>query len=1311
MHPWHDIRARARAARALLGPDYAGAPAAKVLDALARRWDIEVAYMAPAHPLLRGARAAWREEYGLILVDRTLSRPEQLFALAHELGHRACHPGGCACRDEDIAETALPVTVAVGEGRVWGYNPRQAREVEANVFASELLVPAADVRARFLAGADYRALAAAYGVTITCLLNSLVGATLGGLAEETDHGDVGTDSGAALGLDDSQRRAAETTGRRALVDAGPGTGKTRTLAARVGRLLGQGVEPRQILVLTFSNRAADELRERLRAGHAGVSDVAVATFHGFALDILRRFAPQAGLPDDVRVIDETDAALLLEEVLPTLGLTHYARPTRPGMYLPSLLEACSRMRDGLLTLDDVRAGQPGQPSPPAPLPTAGEGGSGESPGIVGEGGSGESPGIVGEGGSGERPGIVGEGASGESPGGAGVSPVPGPGGAGVSPVPGPGGAGVSPVPASGWGRAGSVARAARPQLAPDLPCIHDNSRALTQEQERLDETLRLLAAYEAVLESRGLVDYGGLIARAVRLLREHPAVTATLHGELRHVLVDEYQDVNRASAVLLRELVRGGADLWVVGDMRQSIYRFRGAAPENMTRFEEDFPGAERLALEVNYRAVPALVAALADVAPPVTGAPAVDWVANRAGAPAPDAGAWVAVAPDERDELEGIARDIARSMAAGRPAGDHAVLCRTHGTAATVAATLERAGLASSYLGAFFLRPEVKDMLALLELCAGPDGSALLRLARWPEYHIAPIHAEDMPRLAREQGLSFPAALHDPAVSAHLSPAERAALGRLAAHVEAIRHYPDSAAVLLHYLFGEGAAYLRRVLTPLEPSPPTPLPRSVDAWPGGAGVSPVPALDRDGRTARRALHPPRYTFPGAVWEGNSQTAPLFPTVGEGEREVRARQALAAIFQLVTLARGFAARPALEQDDGSGAVRPFLRYVRRLLSTGELTVAQATAPSADAVNVLTVHASKGLEFPVVYVPGLVKGRFPLRRPGGAAVSLPALLRPDSAVDQDDERNLFFVALSRARDRLVLSRPERLHGRVAAPSEFLGTLQAAHPLPALHWPAVAPDLEASGDQSAMTERAGGEASDHEIEAMVRCPRQHRYRARLGLQGSPGGPGYRTFARLLREGVGHVRESWSASDWLPTWRQTETVLGEWWDGWWPDDGRALDRWYRALAFGAYERVYRELEQGGIAPTTRFGERYEVALDGDGRRVGVWVDVVEERDGEPCLIWERPSRRSDDASALTVGLYGAVAESIAPERPPAVMIRYLDSGETLSVRDPLRVLERHRPRIETALAHLAMEQFPPEPGAAEECSRCPLVFVCPG
>src|SRR3989440_9463215 len=333
MDRWRDIRARARAARALLGPRFADAPVQALLDALLGHWDVALDLVAPDHPLLRGARAAWREEYDLILVDRTLPPPERAFAIAHELGHRACHAGGYACDATDIDEASLPVVLPLGEGRVWGYNPRQAREVEANVFAGELLAPAAGLRARFLAGDGYRALAEAYGVTPTCILNGLVGAVLGGVGDEP----AGDAHPGDVTLDASQRRAAEAVAPRVLVDAGPGTGKTRTLVARVLHLLRTaGITGPEILVLTFSHRAAEELRERLRRAAPEAAGVIVSTFHGFALDALRRFAPQAGLPDDVRVVDDVDAAVLLEGALPDLGLEQYAHLARPALYLPSL---------------------------------------------------------------------------------------------------------------------------------------------------------------------------------------------------------------------------------------------------------------------------------------------------------------------------------------------------------------------------------------------------------------------------------------------------------------------------------------------------------------------------------------------------------------------------------------------------------------------------------------------------------------------------------------------------------------------------------------------------------------------------------------------------------------------------------------------------------------------------------------------------------------------------------------------------------------------------------------------------------------
>jgi len=1113
MDNWRETRGRARAARALLGPSYADAPAGVALDALLRHWDVEVDAVAPDHPLLRGARAAWREEYDLVLVDATLPAPERAFAVAHELGHRACHRGGCACEAGDIDEEAPPVALPVGEGRVWGYNPRQAREVEANVFAGELLAPAADLRARFLAGEGYRALAETYGVTPTCVLNGLVGAVLGGTAEG-----FGEDARVnPPGLDASQRAAAETTGACVLVDAGPGTGKTHTLVARVLHLTRTaGVPAPEILALTFSNRAADELRERLRRAAPEAAGIIVATFHGFALDVLRRFAPRAGLPDEFGIVDDLDAALLLERALPALDLEHYARLTRPSLYLPSLLDACGRMRDELLTPREVAA---------------------------------------------------------------------------------------------------SI----------DDACTHDEDDA---RRARLRETRRLLDAYEDLLAAHGLVDYGGLIARVVELLRSDPAVAATVRGGLRHVLVDEYQDVNRASAVLLRELVRDDASLWVVGDVRQSIYRFRGAEPRNVFDFERDFPGGVRLALDVNYRAVPALVAMLTRAAGAMTGAVG-RWTAQRP-ARAGDAPA-LAVAPDEEAERAGIVADIARSIDAGHRPEEHAVLCRTHRQAAAVAAALGAAGLPTSYLGAFFLRPEIKDLLALLELCDGPDGSALPRLARWPEYRVDEETVEEVIRAARERDIPFPAALRDADLLSGLPDSARAALARLSAHVEAARRSPDPAAVLVRYLCGD-APYLRR-------------------------------LARD------------------------------PSAATG-------QALSAIFQLIALARGFTRRPPLSPD--AGTTRAFLRYVRRLLAGGEMGVSRAVAVVPGAVNVLTIHASKGLEFPVVYVPNLAAGRFPPRARGGARVALPPVLERVEG-EQDDEQSLFFVALSRATDRLVLSRAARYGGRPHQESPLLRALRAVYPLVETAWPEVEPRPD--GNPPPMRERGNDVAvAARAVEDVARCPTRYHYQDRLGPRDDAHG--YGLFARLLRGGVRELRTDHGTAAWPVSWDEAAARAAARWDERWPADD-PLGPWYRATTLRALERVYHEMQRSEDT-SARYGE--DIVVDVEGTAVSVHIDALTEIDGVASLVLERATRTSDEATSIAVGLYGAAARAIAPDAPAPVVIRHLDTGETRPVPDPTRVLDKHRTRIRLALHQIESDAFPTAPRDDDECARCPFVFVCP-
>ncbi len=1116
MRSWGDIRRLARETRGLLGGRAAGMAAREVLAALIAHWGLTVIHHPPDHPLLNGARAAWREDFGLVVVDATLPETEQLFAIAHELGHRTCHPGSCTCQHDDIAANMLPVAIPLGEGRIWGYNPRQAREIEANIFAAELLAPATELSARFLAGATYRTLVQDYGVTETCMLNQLLGAVLGGVAEEPLSPAAADDS---LDLDDSQRRAAEAAELRVLVDAGPGTGKTLALIARAAHLLRTGATADQILILTFSNNAAEEVRERLRGAVPDAASVTVSTFHGFALDTLRRFAAQAGLADDFRVLDDVDAAMLLERALPDLDLRHYAHLARPDLYFPALLSACSRMRDRVLTPEDLAAQAP------------------------------------------------------------------------------PGGRTEASDPAD----------------------------------EPLAETLRLLAAYERLLAEHNLVDYGGLITRAIRLLQGMPEVAAALRRQFRHILVDEYQDVNRASAILLRELVDGATGLWVVGDVRQAIFRFRGAEPENVLAFERDFPGAVRLTLDVNYRSVPALVATFVGAAERITGA-SPPWRAVRD--ECADGGTVFVLAADGAAEHAGVAADIARSIAAGRAPQDHAVLCCTHAQAAAVSAALERAGFTTTYLGDFLTRPEIKDMLALLEWCGGGDGAALLRLATWPEYAADAGRVESLLRAARERELRFPAALGDASLLAPLPPAEREGLSRLSTHTEAIRYYPDPADILLRYLFGE-AGYLRSLL-------------------------------RNGSPA-------------------------------------GKQRASALFQLVVLARGFVSRPLTEPD---GALpRAFLRYVRRLLAGREKAVFQATAPVPGAVNVLTVHASKGLEFPVVYVPNLSQGRFPSRAPRGAQIALPGSLEQEEGHDEGDSRNLFFVALSRARDRLVVSRARVYDGRGSTESPLRSIFQGLPGVTRAEWPG-----EKRAALAAPPLGTGGAViRDHELEAVLRCPLQHYYRHQLGLRGSDDDRGYLHFVRLLRAGLRWLREARASRDWPPSWEAAEAALRSWWDANWPAE-YPLRVFYGRAALRAYAREYAAAATGETAPAVLRG--VQRIVEADGHQVLVEIDCVEERDDDTWFIWERASAVDEDQQSLHMALYGAAAKADGARGPVTVAIRYLDSGATERLPQASRLLDRHRDRdrIPVVIDQVQGGEFSPSPRSAAECTRCPFVFICP-
>lgn len=460
----------------------------------AKRRGIDVESTAVGAAVLNGGRATFVAADDLILHENAGSAFEQAFLLAHEIGHVELGDD----LDGEPAPTIDPARAAepspVGMDRVVDYGRRQRREVQMDLFARELLLPRTVARALHVdQGLSASAIAAKLGAPFEVVAQQLFDALLLPAVPPT-----AAATHVERPLNPLQAAAAAHRGEAYLLEAGPGTGKTQTLIARVEDLLEEGVDPRRILLLTFSNKAAGEMAERIaRKRPEAAAAMWIGTFHAFGLDIIRRFHAELGLPKDPRMMDRTEAVELLEEEFPRLRLAHYRNLYDPTQIIADMLAAVSRAKDEVVDAETYAA------------------------------------------------------------------------------------------------------------LA-DAMLANARDPEGREAAERAGEVARVYAAYEQLKRNEHCVDFGDLVALPVKLLETDAAIRSTLQAQYDHVLVDEYQDVNRSSVRLLSALRPDGRNLWMVGDAKQSIYRFRGASSFNMTRFgKEDFPGGKRGRLKRNYRSVP----------------------------------------------------------------------------------------------------------------------------------------------------------------------------------------------------------------------------------------------------------------------------------------------------------------------------------------------------------------------------------------------------------------------------------------------------------------------------------------------------------------------------------------------------------------------------------------------------------------------------------------------------------------------------------------------------------------------------------
>jgi DNA helicase II / ATP-dependent DNA helicase PcrA len=433
-------------------------------------------------------------------------------------------------------------------------------------------------------------------------------------------------------LNQQQRDAVLSTEGPLLVMAGAGTGKTRVITYRVAHLIEIGVAPGAILAVTFTNKAADVMKERinglLRSGGYDASDVWVSTFHSFCARLLRRESSHVGLPRDFAIYDDDDQSAAVKRTLAQLDLPTEDYPPR-----------------------SIRA---------------------------------------------------------------------------------------------------QISHAKNHGITPEMM----DSQAATMRDRARREVASIFRGYEEMLRKANALDFDDLLLRAVDLLRDHPDVRSAWTSRFRYLLVDEFQDTNHAQEELVRLLAGPHNNVCVVGDEDQSIYGWRGARAGNLKRFTEDFPKAQIVRLEENYRSTQTILDAAAAVVRNNSDRLGKTLRASLgAGDPLKFYEAQDSVA--EAEYICGQVSSVVRNDSDARVA----VLYRTGAQSRSFEEAFRRLGIRYRVVGgfSFYERAEVRNALAYIRILFHPeDDVALLRVLNVPPRGIGAGTVGTLESRARESRQSL---------------------------------------------------------------------------------------------------------------------------------------------------------------------------------------------------------------------------------------------------------------------------------------------------------------------------------------------------------------------------------------------------------------------------------------------------------------------------------------------------------------------------------------------------------------------------
>ena len=627
------------------------------------------------------------------------------------------------------------------------------------------------------------------------------------------------------GLNPEQRKAVETVDGPVLVLAGAGTGKTRVLTTRLAHLLATGrARPWELLSVTFTNKAAREMRERITAiiGPSAEGLRWLGTFHSIAAQILRRHAELVGLKSSYTILDTDDQERLIKQLLEAENID--AKRWSP------------RLLAGLIDHWKNR----------------------------------------------------------------------------------------------GW----------TPEKLPPAEAGHFAGNRGQQ----------LYAMYQQRLRVLNACDFGDLLLHNLTIFTTSPDVLADYQARFRYILVDEYQDTNVAQYLWLRLLAQGRQNICCVGDDDQSIYGWRGAEVDNILRFERDFPGAEVVRLERNYRSTSHILAAASGLIAANKGRLGKTlWTEADGGEKVRVRGVW-----DGEAESRMVADDIERWKRSGRRYRECAILVRASFQMRAFEERFVMLQIPYKVIGGprFFERAEIRDAHAYLRLIQSEDDDlAFERIVNTPKRGIGDTTVAKLLQLARLNGVS----------------ASLAARGIVSTDELALR----TRTALSNFL------------------------RDLDRWRGMAQTIPHAQL------LETVLEESGYTDALRADKG-PQSASRLENLKELVQSMAAFDTLEAYLEHISL--------VMDLDRESGE---------------------------DAVQIMTLHSAKGLEFPLVFLPGWEEGVFPSQRS----------MDETGEKGLEEERRLAYVGITRAREeaRISFAANRQVYGRWTSqlPSRFVDELPLAN----------------------------------------------------------------------------------------------------------------------------------------------------------------------------------------------------------------------------------------------------------------------------